>query len=71
MFNFVMIPRQPSEPMNNYFKSNPVLSFLLVEDKSNISPVGKTTSIPKMYPLSNPFFTTLSPPALVDTFPPI
>jgi len=66
-----MIPRHPSDPMKSYFKSKPVLSFLFYDVKSSISPVGSTTSIPNIYPLSNPFLTTLRPPAFVDTFPPI
>lgn len=67
----VITPKYPSDPMNNYFKSIPVLSFLIEHYISKISPFPVTTSRPKMCPLRDPYFTKYFPPAQVETFPPI
>jgi len=45
---YVIIPNVPSDPINNYFISVPVLSFLFLFNKFKIFPFGNTTSNPKM-----------------------
>lgn len=65
-----MIPKLPSDPIKNYFRSSPVLSFLTQDSRFNTSPFPVTTSIPIMYPLRAPYLTKYLPPAAVATFPP-
>lgn len=45
-FAYVIIPKVPSDPINNYFKSVPVLSFLFLFIKFKTFPLGNTTSKP-------------------------
>lgn len=46
IFTFVTTPSIPSEPTNNYFKSMPELSFLILLSKFKIFPSALTTSKP-------------------------
>lgn len=71
MFALVITPKIPSLPMNICFISNPVLSFLIFDYISRISPFAKTTSKPKIYDLKGPNLINLIPPAFVAIFPPI
>jgi hypothetical protein len=67
----VMIPRDPSDPMNSCFKSYPVLSLRKVDRFSRIVPSGSTTSNPRTVPCNEPYRSKRRPPALVATFPPM
>ena len=50
----VMMPSEPSEPMNSCFRSMPVLSLRSVWSSGRISPFGSTTSRPSTLPCSEP-----------------
>lgn len=65
------MPIVPYEPINNCFKSYPVLSLCIFDPKSKIYPFGNTAYNPKIWDLNDPYFTTYFPPALVEAFPPI
>ena len=71
MSNLVTIPKDPYAPINNCFRSIPVLSFLNFDLRFNISPLAKTAYSPKILPLKGPYFIKYFPPAWVETFPPI
>ena len=72
MATFVIMPSVPSAPINNCFKSYPVLSFLFSLSKElNTVPSARTTSKPKTVPRKEPYLTRRKPPAFVDTLPPI
>lgn len=71
MFNFVIIPIVPSDPINKCFKSYPVLSLWIYDVISKIYPFGRTAYIPKIWDLKDPCLITYFPPAFVDAFPPI
>lgn len=47
----------PSDPTNNDFKSNPVLSLIKVDFRSKIYPEGNTISRPVTFPLIGPYLT--------------
>ena len=57
--------------MKSCFTSYPELSLITFFIDEITSPLDKTASKPKTNPLVIPYFNTLSPPALVDTTPPI
>ena len=67
----MIIPKDPSDPINRFFKSYPVLSFLSVLISFIIEPSARTTSSPKQRSLAFPYFKTPTPPAFVAKFPPI
>ena len=67
----MIIPKDPSDPINRFFKSYPVLSFLSVLISLIIEPSDSTTSNPKQRSLAFPYLKTPIPPAFVARFPPI
>ena len=67
----VTTPSVPSAPINNCFRSYPVLSFLMPCKVSMIDPSGSTTPRPKTLPFRLPYRRYRMPPAFVETFPPI
>ena len=66
-----MIPNVPSLPMNNYFRSGPVLSFLTLLFRLSSDPSALITSNPTTYPHNRLFLTIYDPAAYVDILPPI
>lgn len=67
----VMMPSVPSLPINNYFRSYPVLSFLKVVILSRISPLGSTAFRPIQLACRLLCLIKLMPPAFVAKLPPI
>mmetsp|Transcript_60322 Transcript_60322/g.142121 ORF Transcript_60322/g.142121 Transcript_60322/m.142121 type:complete len:214 (+) Transcript_60322:842-1483(+) len=71
MATFVMTPSVPSLPISRWCRWYPVLSFRSEETLSTIVPSARTASTPSTVPCSDPYRTSLSPPAFVATLPPI
>jgi hypothetical protein len=66
-----MMPSMPSEPINSYLRSMPVLSLRISQLMSSRRPSGSTASKPRMLQRKGPYLIKYLPPACVDIFPPI
>ena len=69
--SLVIIPSVPSLPINNCFRSYPVLFLSILFIEEIIVPSASTASSPRIKSLVIPYRITLFPPAFVEAFPPI